>query len=63
MSRIKPTNNKKPVQHDMSGKPQPPWKIKTIWIARKNEEYNTKGDDITHNKKNTKAGKLHKQNK
>ncbi len=53
---------KNPVQHDMSGKHNRP-ENKDDMDSRKNEEYDTKGDDITHNKKDTKADKLHKPNK
>ena len=31
--------------------------------SRKNEEWQTKGDDVTHNKKETKEGNLKKKKK
>jgi hypothetical protein len=48
------------MQHNHTGKHQRP-ENKDDLDSRKNEEYDFKGDDMTHNKKNTKQHHLHKQ--
>jgi len=48
-------------QHNNPGKHQRP-ENKDNLDSRKNEEYDFKGGDMTHNKKDTKAEHLHKHN-
>lgn len=45
--------NKKPLDQNNSKKP----KVRDTPDSRKNEEYDFKGDDITHNKKETRKVK------
>jgi hypothetical protein len=64
MKTNKPANTKindhgkSGVQHDYTGKHQRP-QNKDDMDSRENEEFDLKGDDITHNKKETKAEHLH----
>lgn len=55
MKEARSTNNKQNKQ-GMSHKPRP--EVRDNLDSRKNEEWQTKGDDVTHNEKETKADKL-----
>lgn len=61
---MKPNNNNTntQAQHNNSNKHQRP-ENKDNLDSRANEEQEYKGDDVTHNKKDTKAAHLHKHNK
>jgi len=52
-------SNKTGIQHDYTGKHQRP-ENKDDLDSRENEEQDFKKDDVTHNRKNTKAKHLHK---
>ena len=54
--------DKTKIQHDYMGKHQRP-ENKDDLDSRQNEEHDFKKNDVTHNKKETKEGHLHKINR
>ena len=56
-----PSQQSKPVRQTNSNTPKP--EIRDNLDSRKNEEWETKGDDVTHNKKETKTDHLKKDKK
>jgi hypothetical protein len=55
------SQNSKPVKQVASNKPRP--EVRDDLDSRNNEEQDYKGDDVTHNKKETKEGHLKNRGK